>query len=413
MKKRVILTPQYMKQFKCIGYKCEDNCCYGWMVYIDEDTYKKYREVSETTLRPILDRKVTRNRSMPSFDNYAKIKMNENGCCPFLEEDKLCSIQKKLGSKFLSKVCMLYPRVTNVVNGVYEKSVTLSCPETARLVLLNPNIMEFDEIQESTEVQHFLVYGIDTNSIQNSNNVKKYFWPLRFFSISLLQNRKYLLADRLIILGLFMKKVQEYSDNNRVHEIPALIEEYNEMIENGDIEEAICNIPTNLTIQMELMKEFNDQRFLTAFNANSKSYIICVTEFLYGVGYTDEAKVEEIVERYKEAYFNYYEPFESEHEYIFENLLVNHVFREMFPINSKDGVFDDYVKLVIHYSLIKMLLIGMAAYHKKLDEALIVRLVYSFSRAIEHNKIFFDNTFNLFKANGYSTMAYMAILIKN
>lgn len=413
MKKRVVLTPQYMKQFQCIGPKCEDHCCYGWKVNIDENTYKKYKKVSESTLKPLLDKSVTRNRSTPSFGNYAKIKMDENGCCPFFEEDKLCSIHKKLGAEYLSKVCMVYPRITNVVNGVYEKSVALSCPEAARLVLLNPNIMEFDEIEEPAEVQHNVNYKIDTDTIQNANNLKRYFWPLRIFSISLLQNRKHTLTDRLIILGLFMKKVQEYLDNNRTHEIPILIEEYNRIIDNENIEESLTDVPAKITIQMELMKEFNDQRFSIAFSQNSQSYINCVAEFLNGIEYTAEARVEDIGERYKEAYLNYYEPFMREHEYIFENLLVNHAYRELFPIASRDAVFDDYMKLGIHYSLIKMLLIGMAAYNKKLDEALIVRLVYSLSRAVEHNKIFFNNTFKLFKENGYNSMAHMAILIKN
>lgn len=339
--------------------------------------------------------------------------MDENGCCPFLQEDKLCSIHKKLGGEYLSKVCMTYPRVTNIINGIYEKSVMLSCPETARLVLLNSNIMEFDEIEEQEEIQHNILYKINTNSIQNANNVKRYFWPLRIFSISLLQNRNYSLTDRLIILGLFMKKVQEYLDSNRVHEIPTLIEEYNISIENRKLKELLSDIPTNLTIQMELMKEFNDQRFSIVISPNIQSYVKCVAEFLKGIKYTDDAKVEDIGERYKEGYLNYYEPFMREHEYIFENLLVNYVFKKIFPISSKGEVFDDYMKLAIHYSLIKMLLIGMATYNKKLDEALIVRLVYSFSRAIEHNNIFFDNTFELFKENGYNTMAYMAILIKN
>lgn len=413
MKKRVLLTPQYMKQFQCIGPKCEDNCCYGWKVSIDENTYKKYRKVSELTLKPLLDKNVTRNRSNPSYEDYAKIKMYENGCCPFLEKDKLCHIHRKLGAEYLSKVCMIYPRVTNIVNGVYEKSVSLSCPETARLVLLNSNIMEFDEIEESEEIQHNLIHKIDTDNIQNANNVKRYFWPLRIFCISVLQNRKYSLTDRLIILGLFMKKVQDYLENNRVHKIPELIEEYNAIIEDKSLKKSLNDIPANLAIQMELMKEFNDQRFVIAFSHNSQSYIDCVAEFLNGIEYIADAKVEDIGERYKEAYLNYYEPFMREHEYILENLLVNHAFRELFPIVSKDGVFDDYMKLVIHYSIIKMLLIGMAAYNKKLDEALIVRLVYSFSRAVEHNKVFFGNTFKLFKENGYNTMAYMAILIKN
>lgn len=402
-----------MKDFQCIGLKCEDNCCYGWKVSIDDVTYKKYRKVNEPSLKFLLNANVTRNRSNPSPDNYAKIKMKENGDCPFLEDDKLCKIHKELGSEFLSKVCMIYPRITNIVNGVYEKSATLSCPEVARLALLKSSVMEFDEIEESTDISHNISTQIDTYNIKYANKLKKYFWELRIFSISLLQNRKYSITNRLIILGLFLKKVQEYAKSERIKAIPFIIEEYNNIVENGNVEEYLNSIPSNLAIQMELMKEFNDQRFSVAFSQNSKAYIDCVAEFLNGIGYTDEAKVEDIAELYKEAYLKFYEPFMKEHEYILENLLVNHAFNQLFPINSKEGVFDDYMKLVVHYSLIKMLLIGMAAYNKKLDEELIVRLVYLFSRAIEHNKVFFDNTFKLFKANGYNTMAYMAILIKN
>lgn len=413
MKKRISLAPQYIKQFQCVGLKCEDNCCYGWKVSIDENTYKRYKKVSESTLKPLLNKNITRNRSNPSSEEYAKIKMNGNGCCPFLEENKLCIIHKKLGIEYLSKACMIYPRTTNIVNGVYEKSLYISCPEAARLVLLNPNTMEFDEFEDFSEVQYNIAQKINTDSIQNANNVKRYFWPLRIFSISLLQNRKYSLTDRLVILGFFVKKVQEYLDNNRVHEIPILIEEYNHVIENNNLKESLSHIPTNVKIQMELMKEFNDQRFLAGFCKNNQSYIKCVAEFLNGIEYTNNAKVEDIGERYKKAYLNYYEPFMRDHEYIFENLLVNYMFKELFPVITKNDVFSEYIKLVIHYSLIKMLLIGMAAYNKKLNEQLIVRLVYSFSRAIDHNKIFFDNTFKVFKERRYNTMAYMAILIKN
>lgn len=101
---------------------------------------------------------------------------------------------------------MIYPRVTNVVNGVYEKSATLSCPEMARLALLKSNVMEFDEFEKSIDIKHNVVTKIDTNNIKYANNAKRYFWELRIFSISLIQNREYLIADRLIILGIFLKR---------------------------------------------------------------------------------------------------------------------------------------------------------------------------------------------------------------
>ncbi|MDP4143300.1 MAG: flagellin lysine-N-methylase [Bacillota bacterium] len=408
MKKRVLLIPQYMKQFQCIGIKCKDNCCYGWKIGIDENTYKKYKKTTKATIKQLINKNVTRNRSNPSMENYAKIKLQENGCCPFLKEDKLCSIHKELGEEFLSKTCMTYPRITNVINEVHEKSLLLSCPEAARLILLNPNKMEFDEDEEPIDIRNNIMHKINANS-----TVEECFWMLRIFSISLLQNRQFSLGDRLIILGLFMKNVQECLDNNEVSKVTAIIEEFNGIMGNGNLEETLRNIPTNLTIQMELMKEFNDGRFSIGFSKNSQSYIECVSEFLNGIEYTINAKVEEVGEKYKKAYSSYYEPFMKEHEYILENFIVNYVFSQMFPITSKDGVFDAYMRLVINYSLCKMLLIGMAAYNKKLDEGLIVRLVYSYSRAIEHNKLFFNNAFSLFKDNGYNTMAYMAILIKN
>ncbi|WP_416044601.1 flagellin lysine-N-methylase [Clostridium tyrobutyricum] len=402
-----------MKNFQCIGAKCEDNCCYGWKVSIDNETYKKYRKTNESSLKFLLNSNVTRNRSNPSPQNYAKIRMKKDGDCPFLEEDKLCKIHEKLGPQFLSKVCRIYPRLTNIVNGIYEKSATLSCPEIARLILLNSNAMEFDEIEESVNIDNNIVSQLYTDNIKYANKVKKYFWKLRIFSISLLQNRKYSITNRLIILGLFIKNIQECVNSEKIKLIPSIIQKYNNIIENGDLEEYLNSIPANLNIQVELMKEFNDQRFLTRFSKNAQSYINCVIEFLKGMEYTDKSNIEDIVKLYRESYLDIYEPFMKDHEYILENLLVNHVFSKLFSINSKEGVFDDYMKLVIYYSLIKMLLIGMAVYNKKLDENVIIRLVYSFSRAIEHNNVFFNNTFKLFKQNGYNTMAYMAILIKN
>ncbi len=35
-KKLKIVMPDYFKQFKCIGGKCEDSCCIGWDIDVDE-----------------------------------------------------------------------------------------------------------------------------------------------------------------------------------------------------------------------------------------------------------------------------------------------------------------------------------------------------------------------------------------
>lgn len=409
----MVLVPSYMKKFSCIGPACEDNCCYGWKVDINEGMYKKYKKVSNFDLKLIIDKKITRNRSNPSIAKYAKIKMNLDGNCPFLCENKLCNIHKTLGAEYLSDVCMTYPRISNLVNNIIEKSATLSCPEAARVALLNKEIMEFDEISESVDVQNILRFQINTEDIRYSNKVVKCFWELRIFSISLLQNRKYSLWERLIILGLAIQKVSNVVKKGDISSILNIIDEYNDIIEKEILKVNLQDVPVNLSIQMELMKEFNDKRCTLILTPNTRAYIQCFEEFLKGIQYTDKSKVEDVAERYKEAYDDYYKPFMEKHEYILENYLVNHIFKDIFPIVSKDSVFDDYVKLIVYYSIIKMMLIGMSAHYKELNEDMIIRLIYSFSRAIDHDKVFLNNILNLFKENGYNTMAYMAILIKN
>ena len=120
-KKIKVLIPQYIKNFKCIGGECEDSCCIGWKVDIDKNTYKKYSNCRDEELKHLLSKKVTRNRSNPSDEKYAKIKMDDNLACPFLNEEKLCKIYSNLGGESLSVTCTTYPRVYNVVNNVLEK----------------------------------------------------------------------------------------------------------------------------------------------------------------------------------------------------------------------------------------------------------------------------------------------------
>lgn len=415
MEKVNLLSPDYYDKFNCIGSTCEDTCCYGWTVPVDEKTYKKYRKLKNSVLRSNLDRYIKRNRKDPSHSFYAKLILNEDYYCPFLDNNKLCAIQKDMGIEYLSKVCKLYPREANYVNNVLERFMTISCPEAARTILLNKNIMEFnednasiDDINENNQIKKV----INPNNIY-SDAMNKYLWPLRIFCITLMQNRNYSLEDRLIILGMFIKKLRESEKNKDYDKIHQIIDEYNKNIADETIKEVLHTIPVNNTLQMKLIKEFNDQRFMAAFSPNSQAYIDCVAEFLNGIKYTAEENIEDISARYIEAIEKYYKPYMKEHEYIFENYIVNYIFKEAFPINENKNVFDQYVKLILNFSILKMLLIGMAAYNNRIDEDLIIRLMYSYSRAVEHNNVFFENTFRVFKESGYDTLAYMTILIKN
>jgi lysine-N-methylase len=408
--KRRSLVPQYMNQFSCIGSSCEDSCCVGWRVAIDEATYKKYNRVHDLELTPLFAKKVTRNRSNPSAENYARIKMNSDNTCVFLTEDRWCKIQQKLGEDYLSKTCAAYPRISNEVNGVLERSATVSCPEVARLALLNPDGIEFDEI-ESEELRKTINKRLDTQDKKLLNNLQKYFWELRIFTIQVLQNRSYSLSERLIILGMFYQKLEEYMSNDSMDSIPQLIASYTAIIKEGSLKESLDQIPQQATVQMELVKEMTDHRFMQG--VNNQRYKDCYTEMLKGLNYITGTPFTEVAKAFPEVYESCYKPFMDEHEYILENYLVNYVYKNLFPFSGFPTLFDNYVMLVVHYSMIKLHLIGMAGHHKGLNTDLVIKLIQSFSKTVEHNQLFLKGLFDLLKKKGFTTMAYMAILIKN
>ena len=36
-------VPDYFKKFKCIASECEDTCCAGWEIVVDDETYDYYK----------------------------------------------------------------------------------------------------------------------------------------------------------------------------------------------------------------------------------------------------------------------------------------------------------------------------------------------------------------------------------
>ena len=98
----------------------------------------------------------------------------------------------------------------------------------------------------------------------------------------------------------------------------------------------------------------------------------------------------------------YYQPLMQQHEYILENYLVNYVFKNLFPVNGEKHIFDNYVLLIVHYAMIKMLLIGMAGFHKEnfgIDQ--VIKLIQSFAKVIEHNNVYVKQAFQLLKGEQY------------
>lgn len=401
-----ILIPEYYKQFQCIGGACEGTCCAGWTITVDKSTYQKYKKVKEPNLKELLANKVKRDRKSNSEAAYAKIVLDENNLCPMVLEDGLCKIHKELGEKYLCNTCVTYPRHITKVGTVIEKSLTLSCPEAARLALLNKDGIGFEEVQEPRNARG-TVAGI------LSLEKHLYFWDLRMFIISLIQNRQQPLEIRLMMLGIFLQKVGEIGECDYKEQLPSLMQGMIDRFNDVGYIESLSQIDRNLHYQINLAKDLIEYRLSSVIR--TKKYLDILNQLLEGLALGDskgELDIDESIRLYKAVDEKIYRPFIIEHEYILENYIVNYIYKNLFPYD-KGTLFESYMVLVINVSLMKIHLIGMAAKQNQLTTDMIIECIQQLSKVIEHNSSYLNGVCDGMKKSGYATLAHMCALIKN
>ena len=105
------LYPNYYNQFSCLGSECIETCCQGWKIDVDQSCHQKYEELRRKFDDNKIDKFIRKNSS-PTSHKFSFIEMKKNGFCPFLDESKLCSIQKKFGEDYLPDTCKTFPRRT-------------------------------------------------------------------------------------------------------------------------------------------------------------------------------------------------------------------------------------------------------------------------------------------------------------
>lgn len=79
-----IRKPDYFDEFKCIASECEDTCCAGWGIVIDEESHKKYLSVDGTFGDEL--------RSKIINEDEENVFVLNGDRCSFLNENNLCDI---------------------------------------------------------------------------------------------------------------------------------------------------------------------------------------------------------------------------------------------------------------------------------------------------------------------------------
>jgi len=416
------LQPRSYHAFRCIGADCEDTCCVGWVVNVDKPTYETYQRCDDPELGPRLRELVSINTVNSSDDNYARITLSSPSC-PFLAEG-LCSIQKQLGEEYLSVMCSAYPRVMNVVDDVLQRSLDLSCPEAARLVLLGPSPMEFDEEEGPPRDPRLGLLSVLHTWKGKSDKPYLYFREIRCFVIWLLQYRAYPLWKRLVLLGSFCDQLQEMATAGRHSQTAEFLEVYRDAIQRNLFDQALTSHVAEPAKQLELVLELIVGRIGSDFTP--PRFLVCYQDFMHGMEWTAESSMDDIGRRYAAAHAQYYAPFLAQHGYMLEHYLVSSVHRTLFPLGAQESsrglsvgqaaqsIREQCMLLLIHYAIIQTVLIGRASLYKtQFSTTHAVQAIQSFAKTFEHSVPFPQRTFKTLADKGIQTCASLAILLRN
>jgi lysine-N-methylase len=416
------LQPRSYHAFRCIGADCEDTCCVGWIVNVDKSTYDAYQVCEDPELGPRLHELVTINTEKTSDDNYARIALSGPGC-PFLSEG-WCGIQKKLGEEYLPIMCSAYPRVMNIVDDVLQRSLDLSCPEAARLVLLDPNPMEFDEEDGPARDPRLANLSVLRTANGKPDKPYQHFREIRSFVIWLLQYRAYPLWKRLVILGSLCDQLQETSAAGASGETPEVLGSYRGAVQQGLFDEAVNAHVAQPAKQLELVLELIVGRISSDFTA--PPLLACYQKFMQAMDWTVESSMDDIGRRYSQAHVQYFEPFVGRYGHMLEHYLVSYVHRTLFPLGPQEStrglsihhiantIRDQYMLMMVHYAIVQTLLIGMAAWNKEeFGTKDAIQVMQAYTKAFEHSPSFPERSLKILAEKGLKSCTTLAILIRN
>lgn len=398
-----ILKPFYYDDFKCIGGECIDNCCRNnWRIDIDEKTYKKYKKLKGEWGKKI-NNNISRKRSNPNYLQYGKINLKNNKCS-LLSEDGLCTIHSKLGENYLCNTCKKYPREIRKYGEIYERNLSISCPEVSRYIIKSKDNFSFDlEDEKLSDLdKDYIVDGKYNEKLYNI------LWDTRSLAMEIIQFKEIEIWKRISFFKMLTDKVQNIINEKQYDNYEEVLNNFREQITSINVINSLDKISLIPDVKVKFIQSALQVRANNGLNNDKFTSLIIEYNELFDKDIDFKGNIEKIIEKEKE--FNTYL---KEHKNILENLLIYLIYKYFMNALYTKDLNAEVNNVILSYAMIKMLLLSRYnKNNKELNEEDFVEVFYLFSRVVEHDTVFLSNIYKDIKEAGYDTLAYMTILVR-
>ncbi|MDD3277810.1 MAG: flagellin lysine-N-methylase [Lachnospiraceae bacterium] len=356
------MIPDYYKEFQCIAEECEDTCCAGWKIVVDARALKNYRSV----------RSIYRKKLKKSINWRKKeFRQGEERRCAFLREDNLCDMYTNLGRDSLCRTCRLYPRHVEEFEGVREITLSISCPEAARILLHKKEPVHFLTARRKGEEEYE-----DFDLFLYSQLV-----DAREVLIKILQNRELSIAVRMKLMLGIARDMQLRVNSSELFACEAVLEKYQKDAVCQYVKRDLAHTKTEEAYRFaeELLSMLESLEFLK----EDWCVHLCETqERLYGNH--DSQKWN----RTTQEFFQWLSGSGMDWEIQKEQLLVYFISTYFCGAVYDGEIYGKaWLAAVSVLALEEMLKARWLRNEKMLDQEEIVEIVYRYSREIEHSDI--------------------------
>lgn len=397
-----VLKPFYYDDFKCTANECVDNCCSNWKIEIDEKTFKKYKKLKGEWGKKI-NNNISRNRNNANYLQCGKINLKNNKCS-LLSEDGLCTIHSKLGENYLCNTCKKYPREIRKYGEIYERNLSISCPEVARYIIRSKDNFSFymEDEKLSDLDKDYIVDGKYNEKLYNI------LWNARSLAMEIIQFKEIEVWKRISFFKMLTDKVQNLINEKQYDNYKEVLNNFGEQITSINVINSLDKISLIPEMKVKFIQSALQVRANKGLNNDKFTSLIIEYNELFDKNIDFKNNVENIIKIEEE--FNTYL---KEKENIIENLLIYLIYKYFMNALYSKNLNAEVNNIILSYAMIKMLL--LARYNKnnkELNEEDFVEVFYLFSRNIEHNPVFLPNIYKDIKEAGYDTLAYMTILVR-
>lgn len=408
----------YFPEFQCLTTKCTYTCCYQWKIIIDRPDYIKLKNLKTDNkeIKYLAENLCKRNRSK-NTTYFAEFVLQEDGYCPLLSEQKMCRLQQECGYQILPRVCKVFPRIAHLGPGYYEECCSTGCEAVSYLLLDRPQGLRVIEWTQSTTPK-VMIETVLKEKLEKTPQMN-YYKEVQMLTLGILQNRKYTVQDRLLLLGMAMKRLEQAKTApdtlNWIRDSLPLLQ-YDENIQKSlNTLQKNRNIGIFTAIQQIYQHNINVGKpgSEDLFSKEVLERVYKNLELTKEPNQEDEARITMSINH--DAYESALHHFENlpYTEYFFENLMVNLLYQLQFPLlwrESEQTIWQRYMEICIQYNMFRVITVAYMKNCEEKDE--LVRAITVVSRLLLHNETLRQVLVKDFEKNGTDNLASLAYLIR-